>query len=130
LACGDVELGIVRRATSRRATASTTFDAYGNKTGSTATTTTPLSHDGQYTSTDTGLIYLRARAHDPATAQFLSVDPVLVITTKCSSRRAEISFTCRLKCLAPGDRPKAILVCGSPLELLERLLWHSASGRS
>jgi hypothetical protein len=35
-------------------TGSTTFDAYGNKTGSTGTSTTPLGYDGQYTSTDTG----------------------------------------------------------------------------
>jgi RHS repeat-associated protein len=36
--------------------------------------------DAQYTSTDTGLIYLRAREYDPATAQFLSVDPDVVNT--------------------------------------------------
>jgi RHS repeat-associated protein len=35
---------------------------------------------GQYTSSDTGLIYLRARTYDPATAQFLSVDPAEVVT--------------------------------------------------
>ena len=34
----------------------------------------PLGYDGQYTNADTGLIYLRAREYDPATAQFLSVD--------------------------------------------------------
>lgn len=61
-------------------TGSTTFDAYGNKTGSTGTTTTPLGFDGQYTNSDTGLIYLRARTYDPATAQFLSVDPLAAIT--------------------------------------------------
>jgi RHS repeat-associated protein len=32
--------------------------------------------DAQYTSSDTGLIYLRARVYDPATAQFLTVDPL------------------------------------------------------
>ncbi|MGC2372541.1 MAG: RHS repeat-associated core domain-containing protein [Solirubrobacteraceae bacterium] len=61
-------------------TGSTTFDAYGNKTGSTGTSTTPLGFDGQYTSTDTGFIYLRARVYDPATAQFLSSDPLKAIT--------------------------------------------------
>jgi RHS repeat-associated protein len=61
-------------------TGSTTFDAYGNKTGSTGSSTTPLGYDGQYTSSDTGLIYLRARVYDPATAQFLSNDPVGPIT--------------------------------------------------
>jgi RHS repeat-associated protein len=61
-------------------TGNTTFDAYGNKTGSTGTSTTPLGYDGQYTSTDTGLIYLRARTYDSATAQFLSRDPVVGVT--------------------------------------------------
>ena len=44
------------------------------------TTTTPLGYDAQYTSSDTGLIYMRARVYDPATAQFLSVDPAVTIT--------------------------------------------------
>ncbi len=57
-----------------------TYDSYGNKTGSTGTATTPLGYDAQYTSPDTGLIYLRARAYDPATAQFLSVDPLVWLT--------------------------------------------------
>jgi RHS repeat-associated protein len=61
-------------------TGSITFDAYGNKTGSTGTSTTPLGYAGQYTSSDTGLIYLRARVYDPATAQFLSVDPMVGLT--------------------------------------------------
>jgi RHS repeat-associated protein len=52
-----------------------TYDVYGNQTGHTGTATTPLGYDAQYTSSDTGLIYLRAREYDPATAQFLSVDP-------------------------------------------------------
>jgi RHS repeat-associated protein len=53
-----------------------TYSPYGELTGSTGTATTPLGYDGQYTSSDTGLIYLRARVYDPATAQFLSVDPL------------------------------------------------------
>ena len=57
-----------------------TYDAYGNQTGHTGTATTPLGYDSQYTSTDTGLIYLRARAYDPATAQFLSIDPLEAIS--------------------------------------------------
>lgn len=39
-----------------------------------------FSRYGQYTSTDTGLIYFRARVYDPATAQFLSNDPAEPIT--------------------------------------------------
>jgi RHS repeat-associated protein len=60
--------------------ATMTYDPYGNLTGSTGTATTPLGYDGQYTSSDTGLIYLRARVYDPATAQFLSVDPLVGLT--------------------------------------------------
>jgi RHS repeat-associated protein len=52
-----------------------TYSAYGTPTCE-GTATTPLGYDAQYTSTDTGLIYLRARTYDPATAQFLSVDPL------------------------------------------------------
>src|SRR6185437_16188047 len=53
-----------------------TYDAYGNQTGHTGTATTSLGYDGQYTNSDTGLIYLRARVYDPATAQFLTTDPL------------------------------------------------------
>ena len=60
-------------------TGSITFDAYGNKVESTGTIS-PLGYDGQYTSTDTGLIYLRARTYDPATGQFLSIDPDVGLT--------------------------------------------------
>jgi RHS repeat-associated protein len=56
-----------------------TYGAYGTPTCE-GTTTTPLGYDGQYTSSDTGLIYLRAREYDPSTAQFLSVDPLEALT--------------------------------------------------
>jgi RHS repeat-associated protein len=49
-------------------------------TGSTGAKESSFGYDAQYTSTDTGLIYLRARVYDPATAQFLSVDPAVAIT--------------------------------------------------
>jgi RHS repeat-associated protein len=55
---------------------SATYDGYGNPIGKTGTIS-PLGYDGEYTDADTGLIYLRARYYDPATAQFLSVDPVV-----------------------------------------------------
>jgi RHS repeat-associated protein len=57
-----------------------TYDAYGNTTGTTGTAKTALGYDAQYTSSDTGLIYLRARVYDPATAQFLRVDPAVMAT--------------------------------------------------
>jgi RHS repeat-associated protein len=51
------------------------FDPYGNiitRTG----TTTAYGYTGQYTD-PTGLIYLRARYYDPATGQFLTIDPLV-----------------------------------------------------
>jgi RHS repeat-associated protein len=56
-----------------------TYSAYGTPTCEGASTT-PLGYDAQYTGTDTGLIYLRARTYDPATGQFLSVDPLAALT--------------------------------------------------
>ncbi len=56
-----------------------TYSPYGTPICE-GTATTPLGYDAQYTSTDTGLIYMRARTYDPATAQFLTVDPWVSIT--------------------------------------------------
>jgi len=55
------------------------YSAYGTPTCE-GSSTTPLGFDGQYTSSDTGLIYMRARVYDPATAQFLSRDPLAAET--------------------------------------------------
>jgi RHS repeat-associated protein len=41
---------------------------------------TPLLFAGQYRDDESGLYYLRARYYDPATAQFLTVDPAAVVT--------------------------------------------------
>ena len=57
-----------------------TYDPYGNQIASSGTKTTPLGYDGQYTNTDTGLIYLRAREYDPATDQFITADPIEGLT--------------------------------------------------
>jgi RHS repeat-associated protein len=54
-----------------------TFTPYGETSGHSGTAITNLLYDGQYTSPDTGLIYLRARVYDPGTAQFTSVDPIV-----------------------------------------------------
>lgn len=40
----------------------------------------PFVYTGEYTDAESGLIYLRARYYDPATQQFLTVDPMLVDT--------------------------------------------------
>jgi RHS repeat-associated protein len=55
------------------------YAAYGTFTCE-GTATTSLWCDGEHTSSDTGLIYMRARTCDPSTAQFLSVDPLEKLT--------------------------------------------------
>ena len=57
------------------------YDEYGNIEQQTGTATSPMGYSGNWTDPDTGLVYLRARDYDPATAQFLTVDP-LVDTTR------------------------------------------------
>lgn len=57
-----------------------TYDAYGSVTAKTGTATTPFGFTGQYTDTETGFVYLRARYYDPATGQFLTRDPLSPIT--------------------------------------------------
>lgn len=66
--------------TSGTITATYTYDAYGNTTNTTGTATTNLRYTGEYTDTETGLIYLRNRYYDPTTAQFLTRDPITAIT--------------------------------------------------
>jgi RHS repeat-associated protein len=54
-----------------------TYTPYGAVEEFVGSTSTPLGFDGQYRNESTGLIYLRARAYDPKTAQFLTVDPLV-----------------------------------------------------
>jgi RHS repeat-associated protein len=56
------------------------FDAYGNQTLKTGTGTTPFGYAGQYTDAETGFQYLRARYYDPATAQWVTRDPLEALT--------------------------------------------------
>jgi RHS repeat-associated protein len=56
-----------------------TYGAYGTPTCE-GTTTTPIGYGAQYTNSDTGLIYMRARNYDPATAQFTTRDSWLALT--------------------------------------------------
>ncbi len=55
------------------------YDPYG-KVSSTTGVTTPLGFSGQYTDTETGYQYLRARYYDPNTGQFLTRDPLVAET--------------------------------------------------
>jgi RHS repeat-associated protein len=63
-----------------KASAAFIYTAYGQVAAKTGTATTPLGYAGQYTDADTGLQYLRARFYDPATAQFLTRDPIEDLT--------------------------------------------------
>lgn len=56
------------------------YDPYGNVTSKTGTVTNPFQFAGQYTDSESGLQYLRARYYEPATAQFLTVDPIVGLT--------------------------------------------------
>ena len=56
------------------------YDPYGRLTGHTGTATTPIEYAGAYTDAETGFVYLRARYYDPATAQFITVDPAVDAT--------------------------------------------------
>jgi RHS repeat-associated protein len=55
------------------------YDPYGNLMSSTGTQPL-LGYQGQLADPATGLIYLRARWYDPTTAQFLTQDPLQVLT--------------------------------------------------
>jgi RHS repeat-associated protein len=76
------QLGSTRLLTdsSGKATATFTYGPYGGPTGHTGTATSALGYAGQYTLGQSGLQFLQARFYDPATAQFLTVDPAGGIT--------------------------------------------------
>jgi RHS repeat-associated protein len=76
------QLGTTRLITSSAGATVGTFSysAYGKPTGSTGTATTPLGYAGQYTDAETGFQYDNARYYDPATAQFLTVDPLKALS--------------------------------------------------
>ena len=76
------ELGSTRAITdsSGTVTATFSFDAWGNETGSTGTATTPFLYAGSYYDAAAGLDYLRARWYDPGTGQFMSLDPQVAST--------------------------------------------------
>ena len=61
--------------------ASYRYDPFGARTAVTGSLAdTPFGYAGQYTDAETGFQYLRARYYDPATAQFLTRDPLVGMT--------------------------------------------------
>lgn len=76
------QLGSTRAITDSTGTAvgTYTYDPYGKLTASTGSITNPFGYAGQYTDTESGLQYLRARYYDPASGQFLTRDPITAQT--------------------------------------------------
>jgi len=56
------------------------YNPWGSVAKHSGSVTTNLQYDGQYTDSETGYQYLRARYYDPATGQFLTQDPVFVLS--------------------------------------------------
>ncbi len=56
------------------------YTLHGGISTHSGSVSSPIEFAGEYTDTETGFIYLRARYYDPATALFISSDPALVST--------------------------------------------------
>ena len=57
-----------------------TYNPYGTVNATSGTFATPFGYAGQYTDSETGYQYVRARYYDPATGQFPSRDPLALLT--------------------------------------------------
>ena len=57
--------------------ASRDYDGYGNPTVTGGTARTPFGYSGEYTDSESGLVYPLPRYYDPPTQQFLSRDTLL-----------------------------------------------------
>ncbi|MGH9130545.1 MAG: cell wall-binding repeat-containing protein, partial [Acidimicrobiales bacterium] len=95
------------------------YSAYG--TATTTGVTTALGYAGQYSDAESGLIYLRARYYDPATSQFMNVDPIVAQTAAPYSyvndnpiNEADPSGECGLfSCIQHFyERHKAVIIDG------------------
>lgn len=56
------------------------YNPWGSVVRHSGSAATNLQYDGQYTDSETGYQYLRARYYDPATGQFLTADPAFAAT--------------------------------------------------
>ena len=65
---------------STHAVSTETYNVYGSVVGHTGSNTTPIGYAGGYTDPLTGFLALVHRYYDPATGQFLSVDPDIAAT--------------------------------------------------
>jgi RHS repeat-associated protein len=60
--------------------ASQQFDAYGSRKGGVGVVASAIGFTGAWTDPDTQLVYLRSRDLDPASGQFITVDPAVATT--------------------------------------------------
>jgi len=76
------QLGSTRVLTNATGSVAATYSYtdYGQLLGSTGTVSNPFGYAGQYADQESGLVYMRARYYDPATAQFISRDPIESLT--------------------------------------------------
>jgi len=76
------QLGSIRMLTTSSSAniGTASFDAYGATPGTVGVGTGSFGYAAQYTDTETGFQYLRARYYDPATGQFLTRDPAVTLT--------------------------------------------------
>lgn len=59
------------------------YDPFGNLTALTGTQNdTPLGYAGQYTDSESGFSYMRARYYEPLTGQFVTADPMVSMTRR------------------------------------------------
>jgi len=77
------QIGSTRALTDATGTVQDTYqyDPYGNLVTSTGSAANPFLFAGQYRDSESGLYYLRTRYYDPTTAQFMSVDPLVAVST-------------------------------------------------
>lgn len=89
--------GSVRLLTDAAGTAVGRYDytAWGQVTKHSGSAMSSLQYDGQYTDMETSFQYLRARYYDPATGQFLTLDPAADQTRQryTYANNAPVSFT-------------------------------------
>ncbi|MGH9083841.1 MAG: RHS repeat-associated core domain-containing protein [Acidimicrobiales bacterium] len=83
-----------------------TYSPFGELTASTGTATTPFGWVGEYRDSETGFVYLRARHYDPATAQFLTRDPLESVTREAYSYGANDPIN--------NVDPSGLDACGRP----------------
>jgi RHS repeat-associated protein len=85
-------------------TASYSYDPYGAITSGNTPTTDYFGFAGEYTDAETGFEYLQARYYDPATGQFISVDPLKDLTGQPYAYAGDNPLTWTDSTVLPRDR--------------------------